>query len=1107
MGIKSLVKKGIIEVWDDIYDIGLDDKAAPDLSYILKIEDPTYSNPEEFFKRTYLTRSLEELIEDVADSLKSKSGRIFLLTSLFGGGKTHTLITLYHAFSNPEKLRILSDKLAARVAEVKPLIIVMDASRASLVPHPDEPYKTEDFTIKTIWGMLAYRLGAYAKIRHLDSEEAPAPETDLIKSILSETKEPILILMDEIVHYVFNMHKSKLRDYGEKVLLFLDYLARAVESTPNIELVASIQAEYRIVDGQRLLIEEEIFTGYASKILSVLSRESTRLITPVAPDDVIRVLQRRIFKTVPEEETYKARDRIYRIYRENPELFGVESDWEFLPEGGRIATVKDTYPFHPKYVEVLQEFVTRNKDLQKTRDAIRITRKVVRRLLRSKEDADFIMPWHIDLRDKDIRNRVLTDSRKEFRDVASKDIATEEGKLGSVAECSKPNLALKMATSVLLKTYTYETFKEPLKVFPDLKTIALMVYEPESFGNEDLHPSDIKTTIEEMLSRLPHFTSESERYWFTPYPSVIDYVEKKAREKLIAPGLELYNVITEKAEGLLVRKREKERGEVFNEKDAIVVGYGEWGEVVIEDNPLLKLVVLIKPEVDEEEVRKIILMKGEGRRTFRNTVAVIYPSQANFDLLLLYAAKIKAAEEVKGTLGEYYSDKEIRSLQERKLKKYIQDNESLLNQQLLAVLTNVAYPVRSSTGDDVKFITTTPLSSIISQAEAGLKDPSTGPKLRIDFSFADLVDFLKRNQNWDLVDGGKRIEFRDIVNVFYTTTAAPFTTRGAIQRALLEGVESLDTGVEMDGQLYWKDVDDIKIPRKLKDTAEILPYRLAASILKDKLLKESGEHRVGKKVHIVWYEIGLAGKKIRLEDLILQKGWEKVLKEGKIIKQEEVIEKGFFLKLSQSSVEVMPGEMVEVSVEVKPIDEYSEEVKLAVNYGSLNLTKGKPSFNAIWSFTAPSDPGDYTYAVEATSNDIIKKANLFISVKSLEEEVEVEKLDLTHVGAKLLSISTNDSTNLRLMLDVVSKLNLNADADVRMNFGDSISFAGYKMNVKIAGLFVQKFADILRSLPSLAAQSSVSGSVKFIEPVILDNSKINVFSPLKAKFKLRVSID
>lgn len=60
----------------------------------------------------------------------------------------------------------------------------------------------------------------------------------------------------------------------------------------------------------------------------------------------------------------KARDRIYATYRDNPELFGVESDWQFSPsEAGRIATARDTDPFHPKYVEVLQEFVTRNRDL------------------------------------------------------------------------------------------------------------------------------------------------------------------------------------------------------------------------------------------------------------------------------------------------------------------------------------------------------------------------------------------------------------------------------------------------------------------------------------------------------------------------------------------------------------------------------------------------------------------------------------------------------------------------------------------------------------------------------------------------------------------------
>jgi len=1125
MGIKSFIKNGLIEVWKDVYDARVDDKAAPDLSDILREEEESfYSIPEEFFKRTYMTRSMGELIEDIAETLKGgKGGGIFLLTSLFGGGKTHTQICLYHTFNNPQKLTALSEALSAKVAEAgKPITVVMDASRAALVPHPEEPYKGEGFTIKTIWGMLAHRLGAYAKIKHLDNEKAPAPDVDLIQSILSESKEPVLILMDEIVHYVFNMEKSRtLKDYAGKVLLFLDYLARAVESTPKVILVASVQAEYRIVEGQRLLMEEEVFKGYASKVLSVLSRESTRIIVPVAPGDVVNVLQKRIFKRITESEAWNARDRLYGAYRQSPELFGVESDWQYSPsEAGRVVTAKDTYPFHTKYVEVLQEFVTRNKDLQKTRDAIRITRKVVRRFLRGKDDTDFIMPWHIDLRDRDIRSRVLTDSRSEFRDAANRDIVSEEGRPGSINECTKPMLALRIATAVFIKTYTYETFKEPLKVFPDLKNVALMAYEPETFAAENVQPSDIETALDEMLSRLPHFTSEGGRYWFTPFSLVIEHVEKRAAEMLRGPTLELYRTLSAHTREILLRKERRreriiERGEIFDERNTTIIGYGDyvWGEITIQDTPSMKLIVLVKPDVAEEEVRKLILMRGEsGRRTFRNTVAIVCPHpDVNFDTLLWYAAKLKAADEVMEALSEYYRDKEIRSLQEGKLKRYIQDNKNLLQQQLLATLTRVAYPARSMIEDEVRWIDTTPSSSIISQVEAGLKDPSTGPKLRTAFSFNDLTDFLKQNQNWDLTEGAERREFRDIVNVFYTVTTAPFTTRGAIERTIQQGLESLSIGIKDEGIPYWKRIGpengaDTSVS-SLKDTTEILPYRIAAEAIKEKLLTESGEKRIGKTVHRVWYEVDIVGKRIKLEDLILQKGWEKALKEGIILKQEEIIEKGFILRAIPSSISVKPGKEAKSTIHIEPIDEYLLEVTLKVDEGKLSLIKDKPPFETEWSLGI-LQPGEYRFAVEAEGADgTTSSTSLVVVVESPEVEVSVDKIDLTYVGAKLLSIAPKDLLSLSIALDRVSKLNLKAEANIKMNFGENINFAGNRMDVRIAGLFIQKFSDILRSLPSLEKEAKVTGSINLLEPVVLDISKIIALTPLSEKVSFGLKVE
>jgi len=249
MGLKEYLQRGDVKVWDDVYDTSLDDKAAPNLCDVyFRREVPLYTDPKEFFKHTYLTKSMRELIEEIADSLEGKKGsNIFLLTSLFGGGKTHTLITLYHAFESPESLRDLDEKLAARISRLgRVKVVVMDASSTKLVPHPAEPYEAEGFKIRTIWGMLAYKLGRYADIEHLDSKGSPAPDIERLRSILSGSKDPTIILLDEIVPYVFNMTRSEdLKDYGEKVILFLENLAKAIEPLERIALVISIQAEYR----------------------------------------------------------------------------------------------------------------------------------------------------------------------------------------------------------------------------------------------------------------------------------------------------------------------------------------------------------------------------------------------------------------------------------------------------------------------------------------------------------------------------------------------------------------------------------------------------------------------------------------------------------------------------------------------------------------------------------------------------------------------------------------------------------------------------------------------------------------------------------------------
>jgi hypothetical protein len=477
----------------------------------------------------------------------------------------------------------------------------------------------------------------------------------------------------------------------------------------------------------------------------------------------------------------------------------------------------------------------------------------------------------------------------------------------------------------------------------------------------------------------------------------------------------------------------------------------------------------------------------------------------------LLAAKILASQEVMGSLAEYYKDKEVRGIMETKLKGYEDSIRNNLNLNLLSTLTRIAYPRRSATGDEVAYVETTASSSIISQVEAGLKDPSTGPKLRTDFSFSDLAELLKNNLNWDLVEGAERREFREIVNFFYTSTVAPITTRSAIERALLDGLKRLDIGIKVDEKLYWKRVgpeDGAEFPSSpLGDSAEILSYKAAANILKDKLLADEREQIVEKELRVVWYEVEVAGKRVKLRDLILEKGWEKALKAGVLLRQEQIIPRGFLLKVEPTSVKVKPGESVEVKVSVKPVGEYPYLVKLTAEKGTLSLNEGKCPLESLWSLGVFEEPGDYAFDLTASGEDgEMKSITLLISVESLEEELTVEKLDITHVGAKLIRISPKDITSYRQAVETISKLNLEAEANLTIQFEKEITFTGRGMEVKLAAIFLSKFREIIMALPDMEKKTVVGGEIKLRQPLIIDESKISAFAPLsnKALFKLRV---
>ena len=68
-------------------------------------KQPVYENPENFFALTFPTHNLRNLVRDVVLRLAGKNDKaVRQLELTYGGGKTHTLITLLHLVHDPDNL-------------------------------------------------------------------------------------------------------------------------------------------------------------------------------------------------------------------------------------------------------------------------------------------------------------------------------------------------------------------------------------------------------------------------------------------------------------------------------------------------------------------------------------------------------------------------------------------------------------------------------------------------------------------------------------------------------------------------------------------------------------------------------------------------------------------------------------------------------------------------------------------------------------------------------------------------------------------------------------------------------------------------------------------
>lgn len=334
---------------------------------------PVYQNPHEFFALTFPTFALRELARDVSARLAGKSDKaVRQLELTYGGGKTHTLITLLHLVSDPTKLPKLPavDEFIQHMGSTPPRARVailpfdkLDVEKGVEVLAPDGSRRQ----LKHPWSVIAFQLAGSQGLRLLhpddrDAERDSAPAEPLLVSLLSlPQKEDLstLILIDEVLMFV--REKVALDSaWRGRMVNFFQYLTQAVTKVDRAAIVASLLA----TDPRK---NDPLGKELAQELAAVFRREREEGVQPVGKDDVAEVLRRRFF--TPES----ARDR--EAFRPHvvAALRGIADLDELTRKDLRAAEERfvRSYPFHPDLTEALYTKWTQLEGFQRTRGILR----------------------------------------------------------------------------------------------------------------------------------------------------------------------------------------------------------------------------------------------------------------------------------------------------------------------------------------------------------------------------------------------------------------------------------------------------------------------------------------------------------------------------------------------------------------------------------------------------------------------------------------------------------------------------------------------------------------------------------------------------------------
>lgn len=593
---------------------------AADLSQVARGRaDAEYQDPVEFFARTYLTEGMRGLLVQALRRVAGQGGEpVIQLKTSFGGGKTHSLLALYHLLRGrvpSERLRgvsaLLRDAGIDQPGSARVAVLVGTAINPT---RERRPPNLPGITVRTLWGEIAAQLAEqvgnpkqYDSVRTADRRGVP-PGSDALRTLFDDCG-PCVILIDELVAYARKIYGVDGLPAGsfDAIQTFIQELTEAVRASKNSVLIATIPESDIEIGG-------EAGRETLDRIEHTFGRMEA-IWKPVASEEGFEVVRRRLFLPIDDEQ---ARDEVCRafstLYRDSSADFPNE-----CREARYLQRLTACYPIHPEVFERLFNDWATLERFQRTRGVLRLMAAVIHDLWERNDAGPLILPSSFGLDAAAVRDELTRYLPEGWTSVLEGDVDGRNSGPYRIdannARFGQTVAARRVARTVFLGSAPH-------------------VSEQRVRGVEDLrirlgavHPSEqiavLNDALSELSEQLTYLYRKDRRYWYDTRPNLRRTVAERAQQ---------------------LSKDDVDQEVEHRIRKATLRGRGDFQSVHpcprspadVPDEPMVRLVLLIpsKTHVEGEAdslalaaARELLSNRGNRPRQHQNMLVFLAPDR------------------------------------------------------------------------------------------------------------------------------------------------------------------------------------------------------------------------------------------------------------------------------------------------------------------------------------------------------------------------------------------------------------------------------------------------------------------------------------------------